>query len=156
MYGVVKKVIESKKFELADMLNKIDTLWVQGSLDDEKRAELILLARGNAQAGNSVDLLAKVEELDRRVKLLEEKLSDKESTEEGEESEEPAEVTYPKYEAGKWYYAGDIVSFEGVDYKCVAPAGVVCVWSPSGYPNYWENYSGDSLSIDFENGEPLT
>lgn len=138
MYGVVKNVINAKNYELGDMLSKIDTLWVQGSLSDEKREELINLARSNAQAGNSVDMLAKVEELDRRVKILEEALFNKETEEEGEEVEEPVEVTYPDFEIGKWYYAGDIVAFEGANYKCVAPAGVVCVWSPSGYPNYWE------------------
>lgn len=138
MYNIFKNVIESKKFELGDILNKIDTLWVQGTLDEEKRTELINLARSNAQAGNSVDLLAKVEELDRRVKILEEALFNKETEEEGEEVEEPVEVTYPDFEIGKWYYAGDIVAFEGANYKCVAPVGVVCVWSPSGYPNYWE------------------
>lgn len=156
MYSIVKNVINGRNYELKDILNKIDALWVQGSLSDEERNELISLARTNAQAGNSVDLLTKVEELDRRVKTLEDILSDKESTEGGEEPEEPTEVTYPQYEAGKWYYAGDIVSFEGANYKCTAPDGQVCVWSPSAYPNYWGAYSGDSLSIDSENGEPLT
>lgn len=154
MYKVVKKVIESKKFELADMLNKIDTLWVQGNLDDEKRAELITLARGNAQAGNSVDMLAKLEEIDRRLKSLEDIVSSKDSTEEDGDITE--EVTYPEYKEGTWYYSGNIVSFEGSTYRCIAPDGAVCVWSPSGYPAYWEEYTGESEELAENDGEPLT
>ena len=41
------------------------------------------------------------------------------------------------YTAGKWYYRGDKVSFDGKVYTCIAPGGVACVWSPSEYPIYW-------------------
>ena len=137
MFNVVKSVIESRNYELSDMLTKIDTLWVQGSITEEERAELIDLARQNAQVQQSIDILAKLEELDQRVKALEEAKSDV-PTEGGEE------VTYDEYVAGKWYYNGDIVMFEGKTYKCIAPAGAVCTWSPSEYPVYWEEYSGDN------------
>ena len=33
---------------------------------------------------------------------------------------------------------GDKITFEGGKYKCIAPDGVVCVWSPKEYPVYWE------------------
>lgn len=140
MYGVIKAVIESKKYELRDMLKKLDTFWVQGSITEEERAELIALAQGNAQTSNSVDMLAKMEEIDRRVKALETALASQNRTEESEDGEEPVEVTYPEYEVGKWYYAGDIVAFEGVNYICIAPTGAVCTWSPSEYPTYWKVY----------------
>lgn len=42
------------------------------------------------------------------------------------------------YVPGTWYYRGDKVRFEDVLYTCVAPAGVVCVWSPAEYPAYWQ------------------
>ena len=41
------------------------------------------------------------------------------------------------YTAGKWYNRGDRVFFNGKVYSCVAPDGVVCVWSPAEYPGYW-------------------
>lgn len=47
-------------------------------------------------------------------------------------------VTVEPFVAGKWYYRGDKVSFEGATYTCVAPEGAVCVWSPGDYPVYWE------------------
>lgn len=141
MYDVVKNVIASRNYELSDMLTKIDTLWVQGSITEEERAELIELARQNAQVQQSIDILAKLEELDKRVRANEEaikKLTETEAApEEGGKTEEP---TYPEYEVGKWYYSGDIVMFEGKAYECIAPDGVVCTWSPSEYPAYWEVY----------------
>lgn len=145
MYEVVKNVIGARNYELGDMLGKIDKLWVQGSLSDEKREELLTLARRNAQVGNSVDMLAKLEELDKRVKVLEAALLGG-----GSSGDDTSEATYPEYEGGKWYYNGDIVSFEGATYQCIAPDGVVCVWSPSGYPDYWEVYTGDAVE------EPVT
>lgn len=37
MYDTIKDVINSGRYELNDMLHKIDTLWVQGDLDDDQR-----------------------------------------------------------------------------------------------------------------------
>lgn len=127
MFEIVKKVIESKIYELSAILKKIDTVWVQGNLSDEEREELISLARKNAEAQQSVDVLAKLEELDKRVKALED---------ERVNGEEPTD--YPDFEVGKWYYNGDVVMFDGVAYKCIAPEGRGCTWSPADYPAYWE------------------
>ena len=131
MQKIIEKVIESKNFELSDILKKIDTLWVQGSITEEVKKILADKARNNANMQNSMDILAKLEELDKRVKALEEA---KTST----ETEEPTEEYYPEYTAGKWYYAGDKVTFDGKVYECTAPEGQVCTWSPSEYPAYWE------------------
>lgn len=151
MYHVIKNVIVSKRYELKDMLVKIDTLWIQGSITNEQRAELVDLARTNAMISNSLDVLAKLADLDKRVKALETIIAalDK-KPEDGEiPDDEPSdgeieggdteviEPTYPEYEAGVWYRNGDIVSFEGENYKCIAPDGQVCVWSPKDYPVYW-------------------
>ena len=129
MKNVIKKVIESKNYELSDMLKKIDTLWVQGSISEEVKNELSAMARNNASMQNSIDILAKLEELDKRLKVLENAQT---------ETEEPAETNYPEYQAGKWYYNGDIVMFEGKAYKCIAPDKQVCTWNPVEYPAYWE------------------
>ena len=131
MYEITKSVIESKNYELTDMLKKIDVLWVQGSITESEREELIALARKNAEVQQSVDILAKLEEHDRRIKALEDAKA-------GTDEKEPTETEYPEYTAGNWYYAGDIITFEGKTYKCIAPFGVVCTWSPSEYPAYWE------------------
>lgn len=125
MYEITKSVIESKNYELSDMLRKIDVLWVQGSLTDEQRNELIELARSNANFENSVDVIAWLEDHERRIKAMEEGKS------------EPDTEEYPDFEVGKHYFNGDKVSFDGKHYECIAPEGVVCVWSPIDYPIYW-------------------
>jgi len=131
MYEVIKNVIESKRYELSDILTKIDTIWLQGSITDEQRAELVTLARNNANVQNSIDILAKLEELDKRVKALEEANADV-------PDEEQTEITYPEYASRTYYYNGDKVTFDEKVYVCTAPDGVPCVWSPSEYPAYWE------------------
>lgn len=125
MYDVIRDVINTQRYVLADMLHKIDTLWAQGDIDDDQRTELIALAQGNADMTQEVNVLARLEELEQRVRALE------------AGSTEPGEA-YPDYVAGKWYYNGDKITFEGGKYKCIAPDGVVCVWSPKEYPVYWE------------------
>ena len=130
MQNIIEKVIESKNFELSDMLKKIDTLWIQGSINEESKKRLSEKARSNANLEKSFDILAKLEELDKRVKALEE--ANVEMPE-----EEPTE-TYEEYTAGKWYYAGNKVMFDGKVYECIAPENATCVWNPVEYPTYWK------------------
>ena len=130
MQNIIEKVIESKNFELSDMLKKIDTLWIQGSINEESKKRLSEKARSNANLEKSFDILAKLEELDKRVKALEE--ANVEMPE-----EEPTE-TYEEYTAGKWYYAGNKVMFDGKVYECIAPENATCVWNPAEYPTYWK------------------
>lgn len=133
MKNIIRNVISRNSYDLSGMLKKIDTLWVQGGLSDEEREELIALARENAQVQQSIDVMRKLEELDKRVKALEDAKAN-----ESEEAEKPEEVTYPEYVVGKWYYGGDTVTFEGKAYECIAPEGAVCTWNPSEYPAYWQ------------------
>lgn len=132
MYNVIKNVISTKNYELKDMLNKLDTLWVQGSISDDQRIELIATARKNAVSENSLNILLKIEELDRRVAALEAA-----GSQTGGEPSVGETVTYPDFKVGKWYRAGDKITFDNVNYICVAPNGQVCTWSPIDFPDYW-------------------
>lgn len=127
MYDIFKQVISTGLFELTDMLKKIDVQWIHGAITEEERTELVALAQEHANVQNSIDVLKKLEELDRRVKALEDAEVINPDTEE-----------YPEYEVGKWYYAGNKITFEQNRYECIAPEGVVCTWSPSEYPAYWK------------------
>lgn len=122
MYSIIKKVIDRGTFDLSEITAKVDTLWAEGRLTDGQREELTTAARAGARTQNSVDVLAKLEELEQRVRAL----------------EGGGATTGGPYEAGKWYYAGDMCLFGGVIYTCTAPDGVVCVWSPADYPAYWK------------------
>ena len=128
MQKIIENVIDSKNYELSDMLKKIDTLWLQGSITDEVRTRLSEKARVNANIQKSVDMFSKVMELEKRIEALE--LKNEEITEE----ETP---TYEEFVVGKWYYTGNIVSFKGKNYECTAPEETPCVWSPEEYPTYW-------------------
>ena len=135
MYEVIKNVIRSGSFELTNILAKIDTLWVQGSITDEERLELIDLARGKADPANTfAPLQAQLDALAARVKALEDAAG-------SADPDAPAEE-YPAYVqptgAHDAYHAGDKVTYNGKHYTCIAPEGVAVVWSPEVYPSYWE------------------
>ena len=53
MYEIVKNVINSKRYNLDDMLKKIDTFWVQGDITEEQKKELVTLAQTNADPTQS-------------------------------------------------------------------------------------------------------
>lgn len=124
MYKVIKDVLNSGDYDLKTILNKINSFWLQNKLTDTEYNELCGIARGGAKLENSVDVLAKLNELENRVRTL-------------ENNEIKPEQTIEEYQDGKWYYKGDKCLFEGATYVCIAPEGVVCVWSPTAYPSYW-------------------
>lgn len=134
MYEVTKNVILSGSFELTDILTKIDTLWMQGSLTDAEREELITLARTKADPSHSfAPLQAQIDALAARVAALEGKV-------EPTNPEEPVDE-WPAYiqptGAHDAYHTGDKVTFNGKRYTCIAPESVAVVWSPDTYPAYW-------------------
>ena len=135
MYEVTKNVIQSGNYELTNILTKIDTLWLQGSLTDAERLELIEMARGKADPAKGLDLLSKVIELEDRIAKLE-KAGDQGEPGSGDGTAEEEE--YPEYVAGRWYRNGNRMSFGGKRYVCTVPDGVVCTWSPVEYPPYWQ------------------
>lgn len=46
MYSIILSVINAGSFKLTDILRKIDTLWLKGDIDDDRRTELIDASRG--------------------------------------------------------------------------------------------------------------
>lgn len=129
MYEIVKETIENTNYKLEEMLDKIYTLYAKDKLSKEQMEELENYAREKASTDNSIEILEKLKELDLRVLKLEQKVE--------EEPEEPTEE-YPEFIKDYWYYKGDKITFKGKKYICIAPEGQVCVWSPEGYPTYWE------------------
>lgn len=138
MYQIIKDVLSSGRYELNDMLRKIDTIWVQGDLTDEQRAELVELARANADPAQSYAPLqeqidkafAAIKALEGRVKALE----DGETPEPGPEPEEWPEWVQPTG-AHDAYNTGDKVTYNGKHYTSLLDGNV---WSPDAYPDGWE------------------
>ena len=135
MYESIKNIIEKGNYELADILEKINTVWLKYYITKEQMEELEALAREKANIDNSIDVINKLKEIDSKMQEFDTRITKLENPS-AEEPEEP-EVTYPAYVAGKWYYNGDTCSENGKNYICIAPEGQVCVWSPSEYPQYW-------------------
>ena len=127
MRKVFENVIDRGGFNLTDMLAKIDSFHIDGKITAEDREILIKKARAKAQTKDSVDMFAKLMELEERIRKLEQE----------ENPDVPADE-YPEYVVGKWYYAGDKITYNGKHYVCSAPDGVVCTWNPDEYPAYWE------------------
>ena len=98
-------------------------------LTDADREELIRKAREKANPFGCVDVMAKLQELEERVRTLEE----------AKAAGGDAEETVPEYQVGKWYYNGDKISWNSKVYVCVnVPEGHYCTWNPDVYPDYWE------------------
>lgn len=127
--SIIRSAIETGSYDLSSMLETIAYHQAHGDMTLEEMEELTGKARENAKTQYKEDdittILLQLRDLDKRVKAL-------------EEGGEPAPKEYPEYVVGKWYYNGDGVTFEGKKYDCIAPEGVVCVWSPAEYPTYWQ------------------
>lgn len=129
MKYVFVNVINRGGYNLADLLRRIDSFYVEGKLTEEERDELYTLARERANYEDSTNVFEKLIELENRVRALENK--------EGTSTDPEETPAAPEYQVGKWYYKGDRVTFEDAVYICSAPDGQVCTWSPTEYPAYW-------------------
>ena len=138
MYSIIKDVIEKGDFELIDILSKINKLWVESSLSEEERDELVNLARTNAVPDNSyaentqqiANLWEYYQQLDARLSLLE-----SQGTTDPKPEEEWPEYRQPSG-AHNAYNAGDKITFtNGNRYICQMDN---CVWGPLAYPGAWE------------------
>ena len=137
MHEIILSVINTGSFELSDILHKIDTLWLQGDIDDDQRAQLIDAARKKADPSASYAPLQKqVDKLAADVKALAAWVTALEGGEQEPEDEYPAYVQPTG--AHDAYHKGDKVTYNGTKYTCIAPEGVACVWNPDTYPAYWQ------------------
>ena len=138
MYAIIKSVINSGNFELVDILTKIDTIWVQGSVTDSQRTELIALARSKATPeATYAPLQEQVDALAERLDALSARVA---AIEAGVPAEPPAEPDeWPEYVqptgAHDAYNTGDKVTYNGQHYICKMDG---CVWPPDAYPAAWE------------------
>lgn len=142
MHDTIKDVINSGRYELNDMLHKIDTLWVQGDLDDDQRDELVELARENATPEQTyAPIQEQIDQAFAQIKALGDRVAALEAGKTPEPSPEPEE--WPAWVqptgAHDCYNTGDIVNYNGTLYKSVIDGNV---WAPDAYPQGWEVYDG--------------
>ena len=152
MFEIVKNVILGKNYKLEDMLNKIDTLWIESKISDEEKTSLISLSRENALAENSYKPLQ--EQLNNLYKAFDdfkEEVNARLNTLEGKEDiEEPVEE-YPPFVkpegAHDCYNEGDKIIYNGKKYICKING---CVWSPDEYPAGWQEVVEETENTETE------
>lgn len=154
MYTIVKGVIEQGRFELADLLAKIDTEWVLSALTDREREELVDLAREAADPEASLaPVVERVTALEEWRRTVESRLAALEAGggEGGGGTEPEPSEEWPDYVqptgAHDAYMTGDKITWKGKRYTCKMDG---CVWDPGAYPAGWE-YVEDAPA---EDGEP--
>ena len=136
MYEIIKNVIESRAYELVDMLKKINTVWLESNITDEQKQELDELARTNVKAENSyAPTQEQIDKIYEKLDNLEARLDKLEGV---EEPSEPVDE-YPEYKqpagAHDAYNVGDKITYNGKKYICQING---CVWAPDVYPQGWQ------------------
>ena len=151
MYDNLKDLINSKNYELKDILYKINIVWTKRYITTEQMEELEELARQNAVAENSYaplqeqikDIYSKLAQITSRVNALE--------NQEGTGEEEPTEPVeeYPEFVqptgAHDAYHVGDKITYNGKKYICKLDN---CVWDPDTYPQGWEEVVEDTVESE--------
>lgn len=148
MYDVIKNVIESGRYELNDMLKKIDTIWIQGDITEEQKKELVMVAQANADPSQSnAPLQEQIEEISKKQIALEETVRAlsatvqkiKETVESGgtvvPEPEPQPQEEYPAWEPYNGippvkYQVGSKVSHNGKKWKSMVANNV---WEPGAF-----------------------
>jgi len=133
MKSIIKNVIASRNYELADLLKKLDKLWIEGSISDAERDELAAAARENVNMDKGyADHESRIRALEEAVKALQK----------GSEEEETADE-YPAWKqptgAHDAYFTDSKMTYtDGKKYTCIAPEGVGVTYGPDVLPQMWQ------------------
>ncbi len=138
MFDIIADIINSGNFELADIIHKINILWLQSEITEDEKDSLTMSAQKKAKPENSyAPLEQQIEEAFKKINKLEERVGKLEAGELADPVLEPEE--YPEYKqpsgAHDAYNTGDKVTFKGKKYECIKDN---CVWDPEIYPDGWK------------------
>lgn len=158
MFETIKDYINTGRYELKELTDKINTLWVESELSDEEREALLSLAQENAdQSKGYASLQEQLDSFKEQVNLELSKIKESISgitskvneliegtvPEPLPEPEEPEEDEYPLWHtptgAHDAYYTNDKMTFtDGKKYICIAPDGYGVTYGPDVLPNMWK------------------
>ena len=142
MYEQVKTVIKSGRYELKDMLRKIDVLWLQGDLTNAQKAELEDMARSAADMDKGyASLEERIAELEAWKKQIEENGGEVPTPGEEEDEEYPA-WHKPTGEHDAYYTGARMTYTDGKKYECIAPEGYGVTYGPDVLPGMWKLMEG--------------
>ena len=124
IYNDIATVIGNGGYDLADLLHRIDVIYVSGQLTEQEREDLYELARAGADPDDSLpDVTERVGAVEQRVAELEARVT---AIEDGTmtpgSQEPPVEEEWPDWvkptSKDTQYHKGDKVSFGGKHYVC--------------------------------------
>lgn len=141
MFETFQTLINAGGYDLADLTQRIKTMYAMGELTEEEMKQLLEQAQTNAKTDDSYAPLAdRVKAIEEWETTIEERLSKLESgpsTDPGD-PEEPGDE-WPEYKrptgAHDAYHVGDKITYNGKHYTCVLDG---CVWTPDAYPQGWQ------------------
>lgn len=140
MLETFQTIINAGGYDLADLTERIKTIYAMGELTEDEMEQLIEQAQTNAKPDDSYAPLAdRVKNIETWQREVEERLSKLEtgsSTDPGE-PEKPVDE-WPEYKqptgAHDAYHVGDKITYNGKHYTCLMDG---CVWTPDAYPQGW-------------------
>lgn len=146
MFEIIKSVIESKDYELKDILYKINKMWIESAITEEQKAELDNLARENAKAENNyAPLQEQIENIYSELANIKSRLNNLEQEGQEEPTEPSKTDEYPEYiqptGAHDAYNTGDKITYNGKKYVCKMNG---CVWNPDTYPAGWQEVTEET------------
>lgn len=141
MFETVQTIINSGGYDLADLTERIKTMYAMGELTEDEMEQLIEQAQTNAKPDDSYaplnERVTAIETWQREVEERLDKLESSSSTDPGE-PEEPADE-WPEYKQPTGvhdaYHVGDKITYNGKHYTCIYDG---CVWTPDTYPQGWK------------------
>ena len=140
MFETFQTIINAGGYDLADLTQRIKTMYVMGELTEEEIKQLLESAQANAKPDDSYAPLAdRVKAIEEWETTIEERLNKLESGSSTDpcDPEEPADE-WPEYKqptgAHDAYHVGDKITYNGKHYTCVMNG---CVWTPDAYPQGW-------------------
>lgn len=71
VFEIYKTVISTGEYRISDMEERIETVYAQGKITAEERAELLSLASDHAKDTLQIDVVAKLADLESRISVLE-------------------------------------------------------------------------------------
>lgn len=140
MFATFQTIINAGGYDLADLTQRIKTMYAMGELTEDEMEQLLEQAQTNAKPDDSyaplADRVKAIETWQREVEDRLDKLESGSSTDPGELEEAADE--WPEYKqptgAHDAYHVGDKITYNGKHYTCVMDG---CVWTPDAYPQGW-------------------
>ena len=134
VYAGFYELIGGRRYDLEDVLHRIDVMYAAGRLTDGEREELYALARENAKA--EYDYAAEIEAIWAAIRELRANVGGSSGGSSGESDEWPAyQQPTGAHDA---YYTGDKITYNGKHYVCIMPENVACTYPPDVYPAGWQ------------------